>query len=219
MPFGCSGLLTLITLTFWLFGAQIPAWLARFNGLPDGTRELLLAMVSLGLAALWWLARRTWSTFVRSPSRYEQWTKLANQFLDIATRDNAEILPTNKKKVSVEVYDGMYRFVDGSQPHHATETESLSRLAGRLLRHSRVKHRSHWFDSDPIGRWVDFVVQSIKVIEPHTAENNVIELQSESAASGIAADAAGSFFRFDVFPFASYLVCRHCASFERLPRA
>jgi hypothetical protein len=178
---------------------------------PSGTQGLVLLGLTTIVAFIGWVfcvaLPWLWRMAFRSTSRYERWMGLADQFYDIAKRDNEVVLPTEKRKVSTVRYQGDVKFRGGSQSHHATEAEALSRVAGRLLRKSRVPHRRYWRGIDPRVRWVDFVTDSIKAIDLGFAKTNITDLSDDRS----------TYVAVEVFPFAAHLVCKHCASFEKLP--
>jgi hypothetical protein len=186
---------------------QISDFFNWLNSLHDVEKQIAAGALLALPYGVWyivvWMMRK-----LSSGSRYEQWNSLAAQFYDIAKRDNDVVLPTSKRKVTVSQYSDKIQFIDGSQSHHATETETLSRVAGKLLKKSKVKHPTHLFGCEPERRWVEFVTSAIKTLDPNFARENV------HSFSGLT---DGDYISFDVFPFAAHLVCKHCASFERLP--
>ena len=178
------------------------------NQQESGTQGLVL----LALTAIGWVVAVTvpwlWRTAFGSVSRYEQWTKLAEQFHDIAKRDNDVVLPTDKKKVLTADYGDLIRFEGGSQPHHAAETEALSRVAGKLLVKSTVRPRRHRFGYDQRRRWVEFVTESIRIINHAFAKENIRDLSNEKMI----------YIHVNVFPLAAHLTCLYCASVEKRPK-
>lgn len=189
-------------------GQQISDLLKWLNSLPDVQKQVAIGLLLSAFAAIFLTVKSIFNR-VRPTSRYQQWTALAEQFYDIAKRDNDERLPTHKKKVTVIRYRDALEFRDGSHSHHAAETEALSRIAGKLLRRSKVPHQRHWLGCEPRKRWVEFVIASTKTIDPTFSKDNI-----HTSVEGSNDD----YLVFEVFPFAAHLACKYCASFERLPK-
>jgi len=182
---------------------QISDLLSWLNDLPDVQKELAVGVVLTVFGGVLWAVKQILDR-VRPISRYEQWNSLAEQFYDIAKRDNDVRLPTDKRKVTVICCRDRLEFMDGSHSHHAAETEALSRIAGKLLQKSKVKHPIYWLGREPRKRWVEFVAASVKTIDPKFANENI--------------HSDDDYVSCNVFPFAAHLACKYCASFERLPR-
>jgi hypothetical protein len=191
-----------------VLGETLASWLAWLNHQPAGTQAVVVGVLLLAVPALlgvipWLLRRRAAS------SQYTRWTDIGAQFYRIAEHDNEAPLPTEKRKVTVLQCGDELRFVEGTKSYLAAQTKSLSRTAGRLLRQSKVPHRRYWRWVRPEQRWVDFVVETLPLIDADMARQ---ALRNRGGPKD-------RYLHFDVFPFASYVVCQHCASFEAIPKS
>lgn len=202
----------LLAMIWGALGTSLSGLFEWLNCLPEvqkGIAEIIIAsgICTIGVAA-WWTAKQLVGVFW-SISRYEQWSALASQFYDIAERDTA--IP--KKKVFITQHGGWLKFDGGGLPSHAIEAQALSRSAGQLLRHSKVTQAGRWRRGDPLQRWVDFVTATTKSLTPEWAAKHIRDYDDEDEPGS-----SDRSFHFDVFPWAAYLVCKHCASFERPPQ-